>query len=790
MVESPSIDASVLGKILLLQGGMHAFPDTQRMAEFLVSGLQSVPGVSGTAFCLQGNLVAFRGGTRSAPLRCRTMFSERIGPLECAQRCPLASAKVACLELQGPSSRMGGLLMELSDPALFALYRPFLENTVKVVALLLENRRQAETLAQYNANLEKLVAERTRALREREARLQLFGDYAPAALAMFDGEMRYLAVSRRWRTDYGLGGGDLCGLSHYEVFPEIPERWKAVHRRALAGEILRSEADRFDRADGSVNWLRWEVRPWYNPEGDVGGIVIFSEDISGSKRAEAALAESEERLRLALMAAEQGLYDLNLQTGVATVSREYATMLGCDPSTFRETNAAWIERLHPEDRERVAAVFRNYVGGKLAVYQVEFRQRTVAGDWKWILSLGRIVAHDEAGKPVRMVGTHTDITQRKQAEQARLESELRYRSLFDNMLNGFAYCQMLFEGDRPTDFIYLDVNKAFESLTGLKGVVGKKASEAIPGIRETDPGLLEIYGRVARTGAPEQFETYVVALKMWFAISVYCPARNHFVAVFDVITERKQAEAAILELNAELEERVHGRTAELEAANKELEAFSYSVSHDLRAPLRGIDGWSLALLEDCAAQLDARGRQYLDRVRAEAQRMGFLIDDMLELSRVARADMQWEIVDISALAKRVSVRLQEAQPSRRIDFVIEPGLQANGDTRLLAIVMENLLGNAVKFTGTRKQARIEVGQSQEPSERPFFVRDNGVGFDMAYSAKLFGAFHRLHRSSEFPGTGIGLATVQRIVHRHGGRIWAEARPDQGAAFYFVVGEKA
>jgi len=239
-----------------------------------------------------------------------------------------------------------------------------------------------------------------------------------------------------------------------------------------------------------------------------------------------------------------------------------------------------------------------------------------------------------------------------------------------------------------------------------------------------------------------------------------------------------------------LEERVHGRTAELEAANKELEAFSYSVSHDLRAPLRGIDGWSLALLEDCAAQLDARGRQYLDRVRAEAQRMGFLIDDMLELSRVARADMQWEIVDISALAKRVSVRLQEAQPSRRIDFVIEPGLQANGDTRLLAIVMENLLGNAVKFTGTRKQARIEVGQSQEPSERPFFVRDNGVGFDMAYSAKLFGAFHRLHRSSEFPGTGIGLATVQRIVHRHGGRIWAEARPDQGAAFYFVVGEKA
>lgn len=261
------------------------------------------------------------------------------------------------------------------------------------------------------------------------------------------------------------------------------------------------------------------------------------------------------------------------------------------------------------------------------------------------------------------------------------------------------------------------------------------------------------------------------------------------IGIHQDITERKRTEAEIQKLNAELEQRVIQRTVQLEAANQELEAFSYSVSHDLRSPLRGIDGWSHALLEDYGSQLDEQAKTYLDRVRAETQRMGNLIDDLLQLSRLTRAEMHTAQVDLSAIAHRVATQLQETEPIRQVDFVIQPELNAQGDAQLLEIALTNLLGNAFKFTGKTPQARIELGKTRVEGQDAFFVRDNGAGFEMAYAKKLFGAFQRLHKASEFPGTGVGLTTVQRIVHRHGGRIWAEAALQQGATFYFTLEER-
>ncbi|MEJ2210295.1 MAG: ATP-binding protein [Anaerolineae bacterium] len=238
-----------------------------------------------------------------------------------------------------------------------------------------------------------------------------------------------------------------------------------------------------------------------------------------------------------------------------------------------------------------------------------------------------------------------------------------------------------------------------------------------------------------------------------------------------------------------LEDLVAERTAELRAVNQELEAFAYSVSHDLRAPLRSIDGFGQALLEDYGRDLDGTAHDYVRRMCAASQRMGGLIDDLLHLSRLTRREMHRQVVNLSVLASSVARELRAAEPHRRVHMVVAGGLTAYGDPGLLRILLENLLGNAYKFTARHATARIEFGAAQEEGETVYFVRDDGAGFDMAYADKLFGAFQRLHRVTEFEGAGIGLATVQRIVHRHGGRVWAQGAVEQGATFYFTLASR-
>jgi light-regulated signal transduction histidine kinase (bacteriophytochrome) len=299
-------------------------------------------------------------------------------------------------------------------------------------------------------------------------------------------------------------------------------------------------------------------------------------------------------------------------------------------------------------------------------------------------------------------------------------------------------------------------------------------------------GLLCIH----QCGAPREWQATEIEFATQIA-SHLGVALQHAELLADLqaeVQERQQAEQAVQSLNQGLQRAI----IELQAVNKELEAFSYSVSHDLRAPLRSIDGFSQALLEDCHDQLSANGQDYLRRIRAATQRMGQLIDDLLNLSRVTRSEMYLEPVDLSLLASGICTELQQSQPERQVEFVIQTGLLAQGDLRLLRVLLVNLLNNAWKFTSKHTQARIKFGVSKSESGVPvYFVRDDGAGFDMTYTHKLFGPFQRLHNMRDFPGNGIGLATVQRIVHRHGGRVWAEGEVERGATFYFtLVAEEA
>ena len=350
--------------------------------------------------------------------------------------------------------------------------------------------------------------------------------------------------------------------------------------------------------------------------------------------------------------------------------------------------------------------------------------------------------------------------------------------------------RVVFQG-QPTGFIYIESDLqalgqrlkqyVLIALLVLLGCLGAAAAVSTA-FRTAIVRPVEQLAGVAREVSQERnYYVRAVAEGMPAELSAFVDAFN------EMLVQIEQRDRELLAARDELERRIEQRTAELAAANKELESFSYSVSHDLRAPLRSIDGFSLALLEDYGDRLDAGARSHFERIRAAARRMGHLIDDLLNLARVARADLVRERVDLSAVARSVEADLRKSDGSRRVQCVIGEGIEAVGDPHLLRVVIDNLLRNAWKYTSRHPSARIEFGRLPSSNGKPvYFVKDDGAGFDPAFARKLFGAFQRLHAASEFPGTGVGLATVQRILQRHGGRIWAEAEVEKGATFFFMV----
>lgn len=529
------------------------------------------------------------------------------------------------------------------------------------------------------------------------------------------------------------------------------------------------------------------------------------------------LRVSEERLRLALAAADQGLFDIDLRTGEVTVNDEYALMLGYDPRDFAVTHALWVERMHPDDRGPAEGAYLEYIAGRRPDYRIEFRHRTRAGGWKWILSLGEVVERDALGAPLRLIGTHTDITARREAEQQARDAEALTARLLEEASASRRALLSMVEDLRATDrelretadryrglirhapdAIYVNrddrvvlVNDACVRLFGAvteDDLLGRPVDELfhpddhaagrerIHRLRDLHEPVPAREGRIVRLdGRVVDVETSASPFDDGGAVSIHVILRD--------ITERRRADAALREIADALEDRVQERTAALEEANRELQTFAYSVSHDLRAPLRAVSGFSEILLRRHADGLDEQGRHYLANIVASSAHMGELIDDLLTYARLGRQAARQEPVPLEPIVERLRLTFGErlAEPGARLD-VEEPLATPVGDPTLVEQVVSNLVANALTYCRDGIAPEVSIGSQRLNGEVILSITDNGIGIAADHQERIFDVFVRLHSDEEYAGTGIGLAITRKAARLMDGEITVESAPGSGSTF--------
>ena len=657
-------------------------------------------------------------------------------------------------------------------------------------------------------------------LRESEERYRSLVQHTSDTITVLDASGTIIYISPAVERMTGYKPEERVGTNAFDsVHPDDRERASGIFAEILKTPGIHPPLEfRVQHRDGSWRYLEHTVNNLLDDPA-MGAVVINSRDITERKRAEAeirrlnedlearvaertiqlesALGELEQRERR-LLESERQLRQLFENSADALfVHDEHGRFVDCNAQACRALGYTREELLElsvadlatrliseEERREKKGRTLweraRRGEPGRMVGFEENEIRRKDGTTFPVEVGVGAL---EYKGRRL-IFASARDTTERKLAEAALKESEARYRSVVEQAAEGI----LLVDVDTKR---VLETNAAYQDLLGYstEEILRLSLYELVPYSREDMDCYVE---RVLESGSYVSGQRRhlrkdgsLVEVEVSANVVSY-GGREIICMVVRDITERKRAEEDLRRLNEELEGRVRWRTAQLEAFNNELEAFSYSVSHDLRAPLRAIDGFSQILLEDYEDKLDEEGRLYLRRTKNASQRMGHLIDDLLNLSRMTRSEMRRESVDLSALVKGVVEDLMGTSPEHEVDVIVEEGLVANGDESLLRVALENLLGNAWKFTRDQPRPRIEFGILDHEDTPAYFVRDNGVGFDMAYADKLFGAFQRLHSTGEFEGTGIGLATVQRIIHRHGGRVWAEGNIGSGATFFFTL----
>lgn len=527
----------------------------------------------------------------------------------------------------------------------------------------------------------------------------------------------------------------------------------------------------------------------------LSSLMAFSIWLLGSGRARALalaqkmtadLAQERQRLVNIVEGTNVGTWVWHVQTGSLQLDERWAAMMGYGLQQFGPQNIyTWRDRIHPDEGAPLTALLKDHFRGKRQHFEYEHRIRHRDGHWVWVLARGKVSTWTPDGKPDLMSGIHMDISDRQSAQTALSASEENFRQLFESSLHGIL--QGMPDGSieyaNPAACRLFALSQDEIRQRGRSGLVDPEDSRCHIFLAQA---LMSGQARAEITmlrGDGSHFECEL-------SLTSYLNQRGEtYTNIFlHDVSQRKRAEAEISELNRQLEDKVHRRTAQLEAANKELEAFSYSVAHDLRSPLSSIDGFSRLLEKAVSADTAERAGHYLSRIRAGVRQMDELTDGLLSLAHISRTRLKADIVDLSIMVGRVLELCQERDTDRVVKVNVAPGLIAVGDSVLLRQVIQNLIGNAWKFTANAGAPEIWFGKIPDDNSQltTFFIRDNGAGFDMAYADKLFGTFQRLHSPAEFSGTGIGLATSHRIISRHGGRIWAEGAVGQGATFFFTL----
>ena len=793
-----------------------ADPHLERIKElgclYAFSELLQIPGLSVPALC-QGVVDLIPAGWQYPESACARLILE-------GQHSTTANFRETAWRLQSPivlhGKPVGALEVYYLSEKPVCGEGPFLP----------EERRLLNAMAgRLGNNLERRHAET--ALRESELVFHTLAQVSPVGIFRTDAHGDCVYVNERW-----------CEISGMTAEAALGQGWaRAIHpgdRDQVFAEWYRSANEnrpfrmeyRFQRPDGVLTWVVGQALREPTSADRVGGYVGTTTDITDRKQIEDAFRRSEDNLKRAQQVAHIGSWHLDIPSNTLTCSDEACRIFGI-PSGVSLTYERFLDLVHPEDRRALDDAWRAALAAGRA--SLEYRI-IVAGETRWISGIAEI-ERDADGTPMRGVGTSQDITQHKAVDDAlrthaeRLEAlravsaeitrELHLPRLLElivrkavELIGGAGGTIYLWDeaGQRLVPHVWVGHSGAWGREgqvrlgEGLAGLVAERREGVIvndyrnwPHAR---PFILQQTNVTAAIAEPLVYHDHlsgvVVIDDQGASRRQFTEQERTFLLLFAVqaaiAIENAQLYAQVQQSAEELERKVEERTRELQAVNADLEAFAYSVSHDLHTPLIGIDGFSHLLLTRYRTVLDAQGQEYLQRVRIATRHMMERINALLTLARVSHHTIAVESVDLSALAQTAANDLRQREPDRPAEIHIQQDLVVHGDPRLLRALVENLLGNAWKFTTRRRPARIEVGQHPgEANEAVYFVRDNGAGFDMAYANKLFGAFERLHTADDFPGLGIGLATVKRIVQRHGGRVWAEGVVDGGATFFFTLG---